>query len=63
MLRCFSLRKLKCMVSIQLCLESRTHKVINMSMNGVIAVITAVYVVPDVRNTVLCKAVVIAVRC
>lgn len=63
MLRCFSLRKLKCMVSIQLCLESRTHKVINMSMDRVIAVITAVYVVPDVRNTVLCKAVVIAVRC
>lgn len=34
-----------------------------MSMDRVITVITAVYVVPDVRNTVLCKAVVIAVRC
>lgn len=34
-----------------------------MSMNGVIAVITAVYVVPDVRNTILCEAVVIAIRC
>ena len=45
-----------------LCLEYRTHEVVKMRVNGVVAVITAVDIMPDVWYAVLREAVVVAIR-
>ena len=45
-----------------LCLENRTHKVIEMCMNRIVAVISAVYIVPYMRNSVIGEALMVTVR-
>ena len=44
------------------CLENRTHKVVKVCMNGIVAVVSAVYIVPYMRYSVLGEALMIAVR-
>lgn len=42
------------------CFEQCSYEVVKMSVNGVVSVIAALYIVPDMGHTVLCEAVVIS---
>ena len=45
----------------KLCLEDRTHKIVDMCMNGVVTVVSAVYVMPYVWNAVFSETLMVAV--
>lgn len=42
------------------CFEQCSYEVVKVSVNGVVSVIAALYIVPDMGHTVLCEAVVIS---
>ena len=42
------------------CFEQCSYEVVKVGVDGVVSVIAALYIVPDVRNTVLCKAVIVS---